>query len=162
MADTVSAFTDRRRATRDGLFLGQGTVTQETTTQAGTGGQDSAPLTVLVVEDYDDTRHLMRMELEQRGFRIVEATDGEQAVEAAVRERPRIVLMDIGLPVLDGIGATRMLREREETRDSLIVAVTAHHESEYRAKALEAGCNAYVTKPIDFDWLRDLLDRLLA
>lgn len=138
-----------------------GTVNQDTTTHAGTGGQDSAPLTVLVVEDYEDTRHLMRIELEQRGFRIVEATNGEEAVEAAVRERPPIILMDIGLPVLDGINATRALRQREETRDSLIVAVTAHHESEYRAKALEAGCNAYVTKPIDFDWLRDLLDRLL-
>ena len=134
---------------------------QDTTTHASTGGNDSAPLTVLVVEDYEDTRYLMRMELEQRGFRIIEATDGEEAVATALRERPPIILMDIGLPVLDGIDATRHLRQREETRDSLIVAVTAHHESEYRAKALEAGCNAYVTKPIDFDWLRDLLDRLL-
>ena len=134
---------------------------QDTTTHANTSGQDSAPLTVLLVEDYEDTRYLMRMELEQRGFRIIEATNGEEAVETALRERPPIILMDIGLPVLDGIGATRVLRERDETRDSLIVAVTAHHESEYRAKALEAGCNAYVTKPIDFDWLRDLLDRLL-
>jgi two-component system cell cycle response regulator DivK len=103
----------------------------------------------------------MRIELEQRGFRIVEATNGEEAVAAAVRERPRIVLMDIGLPIMDGIDATRSLRERPETRDTVIVAVTAHHESEYRAKALAAGCNAYVTKPIDFDWLRDLIDRLL-
>lgn len=133
---------------------------QDTTTNANTGGQDSAPLIVLVVEDYEDTRHLMRLELEQRGFRIIEAANGEEAIAAAVRERPPIILMDIGLPVLDGIAATRQLRERTETRDSLIVAVTAHHESEYRAKALEAGCNAYVTKPIDFDWLRDLLDRL--
>lgn len=137
-----------------------GAVNQDTT-HANTSGQDSVPLTVLVVEDYEDTRYLMRVELEQRGFRIIEAKDGEEAVAAALRERPPIILMDIGLPVLDGIGATRRLREREEMRDSLIVAVTAHHESEYRAKALEAGCNAYVTKPIDFDWLRDLLDRLL-
>lgn len=138
-----------------------GSVNQDTTTHANTGSQDSAPLTVLVVEDYEDTRYLMRMELEQRGFRIIEATNGEEAIDAAVRERPPIILMDIGLPVIDGINATRALRERPETRDSLIVAVTAHHESEYRAKALDAGCNAYVTKPIDFDWLRDLLDRLL-
>ncbi len=136
-------------------------MTQDTTTHANAGDHTSAPLTVLVVEDYDDTRYLMRMELEQRGFRIVEATNGEEAVAAALRERPPIILMDIGLPVLDGIDATRRLRQRDETRDSLIVAVTAHHESEYRAKALAAGCNAYVTKPIDFDWLRDLLDRLL-
>ena len=134
---------------------------KQDTTHANTAAQDATPLTVLVVEDYEDTRHLMRVELEQRGFRIVEATSGEEAVAAAARERPQIILMDIGLPVLDGINATRALRQREETRDSLIVAVTAHHESEYRAKALEAGCNAYVTKPIDFDWLRDLLGRLL-
>lgn len=134
---------------------------QDTTTHANSAGHDSTPLTVLVVEDYEDTRYLMRMELEQRGFRIIEATNGEEAISTAVRERPPIILMDIGLPVIDGIDATRQLRARDETRDSLIVAVTAHHESEYRAKALDAGCNAYVTKPIDFDWLRDLLDRLL-
>jgi len=136
-------------------------VNQDTTTHANSAGHDSTPLTVLVVEDYEDTRYLMRMELEQRGFRIIEATNGEEAISTAVRERPPIILMDIGLPVIDGIDATRQLRARDETRDSLIVAVTAHHESEYRAKALDAGCNAYVTKPIDFDWLRDLLDRLL-
>ena len=134
---------------------------QETTHAGSTTGGTDAPVTVLVAEDFEDTRHLMRVELEQRGFRIVEATNGEEAVAAALRERPRIVLMDIGLPVMDGIAATRALRANAETRDTLIVAVTAHHESEYRAKALDAGCNAYVTKPIDFDWLRDLIDRLL-
>ena len=131
------------------------------TTHAASAERPNTPLTVLVAEDFEDTRYLMRVELEQRGFRIVEATNGEEAVAAAVRERPRIVLMDIGLPVMDGIAATERLRELEETRDTVIVAVTAHHESEYRAKALAAGCNAYVTKPIDFDWLTDLIDRLL-
>jgi two-component system cell cycle response regulator DivK len=135
-------------------------VAQETT-HAGSAEGSDAPVTVLVVEDFEDTRYLMRIELEQRGFRITEATNGEEAIAAAVRERPRVILMDIGLPVMDGIDATRNLRERAETRDTVIVAVTAHHESEYRAKALDAGCNAYVTKPIDFDWLRDLIDRLL-
>jgi two-component system, cell cycle response regulator DivK len=161
MADTIGALTDGRAAANVEAVPG-GEVNQDTTTHANTGGHDDiAPLTVLVVEDYEDTRHLMRLELEQRGFRIVEATNGEEALAAAERERPPIILMDIGLPVLDGIAATRALRGREETRDTVIVAVTAHHEAEYRAKALEAGCNAYVTKPIDFDWLRDLLDRLL-
>ena len=139
----------------------EATVAQETT-HAESAEHPDAPVTVLVVEDFEDTRFLMRIELEQRGFRIIEATNGEEAIAAAVRERPRIVLMDIGLPVMDGIDATRQLRERAETRDAVIVAVTAHHEAEYRTKALDAGCNAYVTKPIDFDWLRDLIDRLLA
>ena len=120
-----------------------------------------APLKVLVVEDYEDTRFLMRVELEKRGFRVLEATDGEQGVEFAARERPDIILMDIGLPLIDGIEATRRIRQENLMRDVLIVALTAHHETEYRAQALAAGCDAYLTKPVDFDWLIDLLGRLL-
>ncbi len=116
---------------------------------------------MLVVEDFEDTRYLMRLELERRGFRVLEATDGEEGVAVAVREQPDIILMDIGLPVLDGIEATRRIRADAALRDLLIVALTAHHETEYRANALAAGCDAYLTKPIDFDWLIDLLGRLL-
>jgi CheY-like chemotaxis protein len=121
----------------------------------------AAPLRVLVVEDFEDTRFLMRIELEKRGFRVFEATDGEQGVEFAMRDRPDIILMDIGLPQIDGIEATRRIRGDNTMRDVLIVALTAHHETEYRAQALAAGCDAYLTKPIDFDWLIDLLARLL-
>jgi two-component system cell cycle response regulator DivK len=131
------------------------------TAHTGTTDEDAAPLTVLVVEDFEDTRYLMRMELEKRGYRVVEAVNGEEGVARALEERPKIILMDIGLPVMDGITATRELRQREEMRDTLIVALTAHHETEYRANALTAGCDAYLTKPIDFDWLIDLLNRLL-
>jgi len=114
-----------------------------------------------VVEDFEDTRYLMRLELERRGFRVLEATNGEEAIEVAKRDHPAIVLIDIGLPVMDGIEATRRIRAQEDARDLLIVALTAHHETEYRANALAAGCDAYLTKPIDFDWLIDLLGRLL-
>ena len=131
------------------------------TTHTGANETGDAPLTVLVVEDFEDTRYLMRVELERRGYRVIEAVNGEEGVAMALTERPRIILMDIGLPVLDGIAATRELRGREEMRDVLIVALTAHHETEYRANALSAGCDAYLTKPIDFDWLNDLLNRLL-
>jgi two-component system, cell cycle response regulator DivK len=103
----------------------------------------------------------MRLELERRGFRVLEARNGAEGVDIAARERPNIVLMDIGLPVMDGIEATRRIREHEEMRDLLVVALTAHHETEYRANALAAGCDAYLTKPVDFDWLIDLLGRLL-
>ena len=120
-----------------------------------------APLKVLVVEDFEDTRFLVRLELEKRGFRVVEATDGAQGVECAFRERPDIIIMDIGLPLIDGIEATRRIRHDASMRDVLILALTAHHETEYRAQALAAGCDAYLTKPIDFDWLIDLLGRLL-
>ena len=131
------------------------------TAHTGSAADELAPQTVLVVEDFEDTRFLMRLELEKRGYRVVEAVDGEEGVEKALAERPEIILMDIGLPRLDGIAATRRIREHEEMRDTLIVALTAHHETEYRANALSAGCDAYLTKPIDFDWLIDLLSRLL-
>ncbi|HEX8071288.1 MAG TPA: response regulator [Pyrinomonadaceae bacterium] len=116
---------------------------------------------MLVVEDFEDTRYLMRLELERRGFRVLEAQNGEEGVAAAEREHPDIILMDIGLPVMDGIEATRRIRTQDGARDVLIVALTAHHETEYRKNALAAGCDAYLTKPIDFDWLIDLLGRLL-
>lgn len=131
------------------------------TGHTASGGQDSTTQTVLIVEDFEDTRYLTRLELEKRGYRVIEAVNGEEGVAKALSEQPSIILMDIGLPVLDGIAATRELRQREEMRDTLIVALTAHHETEYRANALSAGCDAYLTKPIDFDWLLDLLNRLL-
>ena len=118
-------------------------------------------LTILVVEDYEDTSLAMRLALEDRGYRILEASDGEKAVEVAARERPDIILMDLQLPVLDGLDATRRIRAVPELKDTVIVAITAHHEGDYRARALAAGCNAFVSKPIDFDWLKDLLPNLL-
>jgi two-component system, cell cycle response regulator DivK len=136
-------------------------VAQETSRTGANSNEIAAPLKVLVVEDFEDTRFLMRLELEQRGFRVIEATDGAQGVELAVRESPDIILMDIGLPLIDGIEATRRIRCEDSMRDVLIVALTAHHETEYRAQALAAGCDAYLTKPVDFDWLIDLLGRLL-
>ncbi len=134
---------------------------QETTRTGSNNNETAAPLKVLVVEDFEDTRAVMRLELEQRGFRVIEATDGKQGVELAARERPDIIIMDIGLPLMDGIEATRRIRGDNSLRDVLIVALTAHHETEYRAQALAAGCDAYLTKPVDFDWLIDLLGRLL-
>lgn len=118
--------------------------------------------TVLVVEDYEDSRFTMRIGLEEQGFRILEASDGEQAVAVAERERPDIVLMDLQLPVLDGLTATRRIRALPELRDAVIVAVTAHNEGDWRARAHAAGCNAFVSKPIDYDWLKDLLNSLVT
>ena len=138
----------------------EGQVAQEIS-RTGSNNETPAPLKVLVVEDFEDTRSLMRLELETRGFRVIEATNGEEGVELATRERPDIIIMDIGLPLMDGIEATRRIRGDNSMRDVLIVALTAHHETEYRAQALAAGCDAYLTKPVDFDWLIDLLGRLL-
>ena len=122
---------------------------------------DTSVPTVLLVEDLEDTRYLWRLALEQRGYRVLEAADGVEAVETALRERPRVILMDISMPILDGFQAAERLRADPSMRDTLILAVTAHNESEYRANARAAGFNAYVTKPVDFDWLHDLLKQLL-
>ena len=118
-------------------------------------------LTILVVEDYEDTSLAMRLALEDRGYRILEASDGAAAVEVAERERPDIVLMDLTLPVMDGLEATRRIRSNPEMGDTVVVAVTAHPDHDYRARALAAGCNAFVTKPVDFEWLNELLSNLL-
>jgi CheY-like chemotaxis protein len=119
-------------------------------------------LTILVVEDYEDTSLAMRLALERKGYHIIEASDGEQAVEVAARERPDVVLMDLNLPVLDGLAAAGRIRANPDSRDIIIVAVTAHQDQDYRARALTAGCNAFVTKPIDFEWLNDLIMNLLT
>ena len=120
---------------------------------------DSQPL-VLVVEDFEDNRFMMRRLLEMSGYRVVEAVNGNQAVEAAASERPDIILMDLSLPMLDGLAATRRIRAQGGLRKVPIVAVSAHDSADFHAEALAAGCNEYVTKPIDFDQLVQLLDRL--
>ena len=118
-------------------------------------------LTILVVEDYEDTSLAMRLALEHKGYHIVEASDGEQAVRLAESERPEVILMDLNLPVLDGFAAAERIRANPELKETVIVAVTAHHDPELRSRALAAGCNAFVTKPIDFEWLGDLISNLL-
>ncbi|HEX8494239.1 MAG TPA: response regulator [Pyrinomonadaceae bacterium] len=119
------------------------------------------PQTVMVVEDFEDNRFMMRRLLEMSGYRVLEAINGEEAVEVAQRERPSLILMDLSLPLLDGLAATRRIRQVEELRRIPIVAVSAHDTADFHADALAAGCNDYVTKPIDFDQLEALLSRLL-
>jgi CheY-like chemotaxis protein len=124
--------------------------------------QGDASPTVLVVEDFEDNRFMMRRLLEMSGYRVVEAVNGEQAVEAAVEERPDLILMDLSLPKLDGLAATRRIRQHEGLARTPIVAVSAHDTTDFHADALAAGCNEYVTKPIDFDQLEALLEKLLG
>jgi two-component system cell cycle response regulator DivK len=120
----------------------------------------AAPV-VMVVEDFEDNRFMMRRLLEMSGYRVLEAINGEEAVELAHRERPQLILMDLSLPQLDGLAATRRIRQHADLRDVPIVAVSAHDTADFHADALAAGCNDYVTKPIDFDQLEALLKRLL-
>jgi CheY-like chemotaxis protein len=115
----------------------------------------------LLVEDFEDSRFMMRRLLEMAGYGVVEASDGEQAVELALQERPALILMDLSLPKLDGLAATRQIRQHQRVGETPIVAVSAHDSPESRTDALAAGCNEYVTKPIDFDQLGALLKRFL-
>jgi two-component system cell cycle response regulator DivK len=122
---------------------------------------NGAGLTVLVVEDFEDNRFMMRRLLEMSGYRVLEAVNGKQAIETALSERPDVILMDLSLPMLDGLAATRRIREQDSLSRVPIVAVSAHDSADFHAEALAAGCDEYVTKPIDFDHLVQLLDRLI-
>jgi CheY-like chemotaxis protein len=122
----------------------------------------SSDPTLLLVEDVDDTRYFMRLALERRGYRVIEAEDGEKAVTLALNEHPDVILMDISLPGMDGFEATKLIRAEACMQEVPIVAVTAHQETDFRQGAKESGFNAYVTKPIDLDWLNELITGLMS
>lgn len=117
---------------------------------------------VLLVEDTDDNRFMMRQLLEMEGYTVVEARNGEEAVKVAQQEKPSLVLMDLSLPVIDGLAATRLLRKLPEYEKTPIIAVSAHDTADFQAEALQAGCNSYVTKPLDFTELAKLIQELLS
>ena len=123
---------------------------------------EAAVVTVLLVEDTEDNRQMMRRLLEMSGFRVVEALNGREAVEMALAVRPQIILMDLSLPFVDGITATRQIRELPELGKVPIVVVSAHDTADFHSLALDAGCNAYVTKPIHYPELEQVVRRLLA
>jgi CheY-like chemotaxis protein len=124
--------------------------------------KDLKHLIVLMVEDVEDARYYMRLELEHLGYVVIEAADGAQAVEIALREQPDIILMDLTLPVMGGLEATALIRNDQRMRDVPIIAVTAHQEIDFRAGAKASGFDAYVTKPIDIAWLSELMKGLLV
>jgi CheY-like chemotaxis protein len=122
----------------------------------------SEPPTVLLVEDTEDNRFMMRRLLEMSGYRVVEAMNGEEAVKLARTEKPQLILMDLSLPVIDGLAATRLIRKVPALESTPIIAVSAHDTSDFQSEAVEAGCNSYVTKPIDFNELEKLIEQLLT
>jgi CheY-like chemotaxis protein len=124
--------------------------------------RDQENLKVLLVEDAEDTRSFMRLELEQLGYLVHEAEDGAKAVEIALREEPDIILMDLSLPFMDGLSATAKIRSEPKMSKVLIIAVTAYPQTDLRAEAKASGFDAYVTKPIDIGWLDELIKGLLV
>ena len=116
---------------------------------------------VLLVEDTEDNRFMMKRLLEMVGYRVIEARNGQEAVEIARAEVPALILMDLSLPIIDGLAATRLIRKLPATEKTPIIAVSAHDSADFQEEALAAGCNGYVTKPIDFNSLEGLIARLL-
>ena len=116
--------------------------------------------TILIVEDYEDTRSLMKFLVESYGYQVIEASDGIEAIESIRHQFPDLVLMDISMPGMDGLTATREIRKFEGTDEIPIIAVTAHGKYFYE-RAIEAGCNALINKPVDFDNLEPLLNQYL-
>jgi CheY-like chemotaxis protein len=117
--------------------------------------------TVLVVEDYVDTRDLMKFLLEGCGYNVIEAADGQEAVESVKKKFPDLILMDLSLPVIDGLTATRAIRKFDGAGKLPIIAVTAYGNSYYR-RAIEAGCDDLINKPLDFDKLQPVLEQYLS
>lgn len=116
---------------------------------------------ILYVEDNDDNVYVLRNRLGRAGFTVLVATDGEQGVAMAMTEKPDLILMDLSLPVLDGWEATRRLKAAADTREIPVIALSAHAMAGDREKALQAGCDDFDTKPIDFPRLGTKIQTLL-
>jgi CheY-like chemotaxis protein len=139
LAETENRLPDKLPIKEDSIMSTEMTSKQ---TVAGRG-------TILVVDDFDDTRLLLRTWLERKGFRVLEAENGNEAVQAAEVGHPDLIIMDLEMPELDGLAATREIRKVEQLAGVPIVAVSAYGAEQFRGRALDAGCNDYVSTPFD-------------
>jgi len=117
---------------------------------------------ILLVEDQEMNRDMLSRRLIKRGYEVVIAVDGAEGIDKARSEMPDLILMDMSLPVMDGWEATRLLKADEAMRVIPVVALTAHAMSTDREKALEAGCDAYETKPVELPKLLGTIEKLLG
>ena len=117
---------------------------------------------ILIIEDTENNRVLLTRRLKLRGHEIVTAENAESGLAMVTSERPDLILMDVGLPGMDGWSATRQLKSDPANRQIPVIALTAHAMDGDREKAIEAGCDDYETKPIDFNRLFAMIDRLLS
>ena len=118
--------------------------------------------TILLVEDNEMNRDMLSRRLERAGYRVILAVDGPRGIAAARTEAPDLVLMDMSLPEIDGWEATRHLKQDPATSGIPVIALTAHAMVSDREKALQAGCDDYDTKPIDFARLLQKMTSILA
>ncbi len=117
---------------------------------------------ILLVEDNEANRDMLSRRLQRKGFEVTIAVDGGQGLDYANRDRPNLILMDMSLPILDGWETTRRLKADPQTAHIPIVALTAHAMSGDRERALQAGCDDYDTKPVEFARLLGKIEALLA
>ena len=117
--------------------------------------------TILIAEDNDDLRAMLGQLLGTNGYRTLEASDGREAVELALAERPELVLMDLGLPDTDGLSAVTEIREHVSADETLILIISAYDRLEYRTEAIRAGCSGYIAKPVAPDELLRTVNLLL-
>ena len=118
--------------------------------------------TILLVEDFDDTRLMMKLWLTKNGYRVVEAETGEEAINTAQRELPDLIIMDVMMPGMNGLDATQRIREYQALSRTPIVAVSAYGADEFRSLAIDAGCNEYVSTPFDPNALAELIRKLIG
>lgn len=114
---------------------------------------------ILLAEDNIDNREMLTRRLEKKGFVVICAVDGKEATERAVDSAPDMILMDVSMPILSGIEATLWIREYTTDKEIPIIALTAHAMDGDRQKCIEAGCNDFATKPVDFKLLMSLIEK---
>ena len=117
--------------------------------------------TVMVVDDSDEYRSVLKLWLQTKGYQVIEASDGEEALLNASQEQPDLILMDIGMPNQSGISATYRIRKNPILRDIPIIAITGFTAKDLHQDALKAGCIECLTKPVDVPHLADLIERSL-
>lgn len=138
------------------------TLLHELTNRAATHCAPAARPRVLVTEDDDDLRFLFSTMLELRGCAVVEAADGAAAVQLAERVCPDLILMDGSLPRLDGLSATRRIRQLNDCARVPIILITGHADPSFQAEAQRAGCDEYLLKPLDLNQLSRVLEKYLG
>lgn len=114
---------------------------------------------ILLAEDNIDNREMLTRRLERKGFTVICAVDGKEATERAVDSSPDLILMDVSMPIMSGIEATLWIRANATRNDVPIIALTAHAMEGDRQKCLDAGCNDFATKPVDFKLLMSLIEK---
>ncbi len=116
---------------------------------------------ILLVEDNEFSRDMLSHRLRKRGFEVVVACNGFEAIQQSLTQHPSLILMDLSLPMMDGWNATKQIKYRPEINRIPVIALTAHAMNGDREKALEAGCDDYITKPVKLDELLSLIDNWL-